>query len=107
MYDLIKLEYEASIYDGFGFGTNFKRFIKSVVQINQSSNIKSSVVQQACNGIQSGDQTRLVLYAQEKVFFVNYRDCGKLKNLYQTKTCLQLSGLTYGILPQVLVMKQI
>ena len=31
MYDLIKLEYEASIYDGFGFGTNFKRFIKSVV----------------------------------------------------------------------------
>ena len=31
MYDIIKVEHEAPNYDGFGFGTNFKRFIKSVV----------------------------------------------------------------------------
>ena len=28
---IMKLEYEAPIYDGFGFGANFKRHIKSVV----------------------------------------------------------------------------
>ena len=31
MYAFVKLEYEALIYDGFGFGANFKRHIKSVV----------------------------------------------------------------------------
>ena len=50
MYAIIKLEYEAPIYDGFGFEANFKKHVKSVVQINQSSNIKSSVVQTPCNG---------------------------------------------------------
>ena len=38
MYAIMKLEYKFPIYDGFGFGANFKRHIKSVVQINQSSN---------------------------------------------------------------------
>ena len=51
MYAIMKLEYEAPTYDGFGFGANFKRYTTSVVQINQSSNVTSSVVQTACNGI--------------------------------------------------------
>ena len=52
MYAFMKLEYEAPhLRYGFGFGANFKMHIKSAVQINQSSNLKSSVVQTACNGI--------------------------------------------------------
>ena len=31
MYAIMKLEYEAPIYDDFGFGANCKRYIKSVV----------------------------------------------------------------------------
>ena len=38
MYVIMKLGYEAPIYDKLGFGANFKRRIKSVVQINQSTN---------------------------------------------------------------------
>ena len=30
MYAIMKLGYEAPIYDGFGFGANFKRRIKSI-----------------------------------------------------------------------------
>ena len=38
MYFIMKLEYEAPIYDDFGFRANFKKYIKSKVQNNQSSN---------------------------------------------------------------------
>ena len=39
MHNIIKLGYEAPIYDGFGFGLNMKGiYIKSVVYINQSTN---------------------------------------------------------------------
>ena len=38
MYVIMKLKYEVPVYDDFGLGTNFKRHIKSLVQINQSSN---------------------------------------------------------------------
>ena len=38
MYAIMKLGYEAPIYDGLGFGDTFRKFIKSVVQINQSTN---------------------------------------------------------------------
>ena len=74
MYAIIKLEYEAPIYDGFGFEANFKKHVKSVVQINQSSNIKSSVVQTARNGIQISDETHLVLYSWEIGHLVNCKD---------------------------------
>ena len=44
MYAIMKLEYEALIYGSIDFGPNFIRHIKNVVSINQSYNIKSSVV---------------------------------------------------------------
>ena len=31
MYTIVKLEYEAPIYDDFGFEANYKRHVKSVV----------------------------------------------------------------------------
>ena len=31
MYAIMKLEYEAPIYDGFAFEANFKRYVKNVV----------------------------------------------------------------------------
>ena len=37
MYAIVKLEHEARICDGFCFEANFKRHMKIVVQINQSS----------------------------------------------------------------------
>ena len=38
MYAIMKLGYEAPTYDGLSFGDRFRKFIKSVVQINQSTN---------------------------------------------------------------------
>ena len=50
MYVIMKLEYEAPIYDDFSFGANFRQHSKSVVQIIQSTNIKSGVILTAYNG---------------------------------------------------------
>ena len=74
MYTIMKLEYEAPIYDDFGFETNYKRHVKSVVQINQFSNIKSSVVWTAYNGIKNADETHLVLFSWEIGYLTNCKD---------------------------------
>ena len=50
MYAILKLGYEAPIYDGLGFGSNFKRRLKSVVQINQSTNKVQFSFRQAAMG---------------------------------------------------------
>ena len=74
MYAIMKLEHEAPIYDNFGFGPSFKSHIKSVVQINQSSNMKSSVVQTACNEWnKKWDDTHLVLYSWGIGYLVKYQ----------------------------------
>ena len=38
MYAIMKLGYEAPTYNGLGFEDRFRKFIKSLVQINQSTN---------------------------------------------------------------------
>ena len=73
MYAIMKLEYEAPIYDGFGFGANFKRQIKSVILINQSSNNKCSLDSLQWNI--KWDGTHLVLYSWETRYLVNYKFC--------------------------------
>ena len=76
MYAIMKLEYEDPICDDFGFGVNFKKYIKSVVQINQSSNMNSSVAQTACNGWNiKWHDTYLILYSWEIGYLVNYQFC--------------------------------
>ena len=61
MYAILKLGYETPIYDGLGFGSNFKRRLKSVVQINQSTNKVQFSFRQAAMRYENGDETHLVL----------------------------------------------